>query len=97
MVKTKTRYVCQTCGSAQPKWQGKCPDCGEWNTLVETVVQEPAPGRLGGAALAGGATTPLSLPDIPADGYERIPVPIGEVEPRAGRRDRARLGGADQR
>ena len=41
MVKTKTRYVCQVCGSAQPKWQGKCPDCGEWNTLVETVVQEP--------------------------------------------------------
>ena len=79
MVKTKTRYVCQICGSAQPKWQGKCPDCGEWNTLVETIVQEPAPGRVGGAALAGGATTPLSLPDIPADGYERIPVPIGEL------------------
>ena len=79
MSKTKTRYVCQTCGSAQPKWQGKCPDCGEWNTLVETIVQETAPGRLGGAALAGGATTPLSLPDIPADGYERIPVPISEL------------------
>ena len=79
MSKTKTRYVCQVCGSAQPKWQGKCPDCGEWNTLVETIVQEPAPGRLGGAALAGGATTPLSLPDIPADGYERIPVPIDEL------------------
>ena len=79
MVKTKTRYVCQICGSAQPKWQGKCPDCGEWNTLVETIVQEPAPGRVGGAALAGGATTPLALPDIPADGYERIPVPIGEL------------------
>ena len=47
MFKTKTRYVCQVCGSAQPKWQGKCPDCGEWNTLVETVVQEPAPGRPG--------------------------------------------------
>ena len=79
MVKTKTRYVCQVCGSAQPKWQGKCPDCGEWNTLVETIVQEPPPGRVGGPALAGGATTPLSLPDIPADGYERIPVPIGEL------------------
>jgi DNA repair protein RadA/Sms len=79
MVKTKTRYVCQICGSAQPKWQGKCPDCGEWNTLVETIVQEPPPGRVGGPALAGGATVPLSLPDIPADGYERIPVPIGEL------------------
>jgi DNA repair protein RadA/Sms len=79
MSKTKTRYVCQVCGSAQPKWMGKCPDCGEWNTLVETVIQEPAPGRMGGVAMAGGATAPLSLPDIPADGYERIPVPIGEL------------------
>ena len=79
MAKTKTRYVCQVCGSAQPKWQGKCPDCGEWNTLVETIVQEPPPGRMGGVAMAGGATAPVSLPDIPADGYERIPVPIGEL------------------
>ena len=77
MAKTKTRYVCQTCGSAQPKWQGKCPDCGEWNTLVETVVQEPAPGRP--AALASPSGAPVALPDIPADGYERIPVPIGEL------------------
>ncbi len=79
MSKPKTRYVCQTCGSAQPKWQGKCPDCGEWNTLVETVIQEPAPGRMGGATMAGGAAAPLALPDIPADGYERLPVPIGEL------------------
>ena len=78
MVKTKTRYVCQTCGSAQPKWQGKCPDCGEWNTLVETIVQEPAPGRW--AARLGRRRHHASLPaDIPADGYERIPVPIGEL------------------
>jgi DNA repair protein RadA/Sms len=76
MAKTKTRYVCQSCGSAQPKWQGRCPDCGEWNTLVETVIQEPAPGR---AAITDASTVPLPLPDIPADGYERIPVPIGEL------------------
>jgi len=57
---------------------GKCPDCGEWNTLVETVVQEPAAGRPVGAALTGGAA-PQPLPEIPADGYERIPVPIVEL------------------
>ena len=78
MPKPKTRYVCQTCGSAQAKWMGKCPDCGEWNTLVEMVVQEPAPGRPA-ALIAGAPTAPLPLPDIPADGYERIPVPIGEL------------------
>jgi len=79
MSKLKTRYVCQVCGSAQPKWQGKCPDCGEWNTLVETVIQEPAPGRVGAAMPVGAAAAPTPLPDIPADGYERIPVPIAEL------------------
>ncbi len=78
MSKAKTRYVCQSCGSAQPKWMGKCPDCGEWNTLVETVVQPEAPGRPA-AARAAGSAGPQALPDIPADGYERIPVPIGEL------------------
>jgi DNA repair protein RadA/Sms len=79
MAKTKTRYVCQNCGSAQPKWQGKCPDCGEWNTLIETIVQESKPGRLVSAEPGGLTTAPLPLPDIPADGYERIPVAIGEM------------------
>ena len=79
MAKTKTRYVCSNCGSAQPKWMGRCPDCGEWNTLVETIVQEAAPGRPQATAIAGGGAGPQPLPDIPADGYERIPVPIGEL------------------
>lgn len=78
MAKSRTRYVCQTCGSAQSKWMGRCPDCGEWNTLVEMTVQEPAPGRPASAALASGGAA-LALPDIPADGYERIAVPISEL------------------
>ncbi len=78
MAKSKTRYVCQTCGSAQSKWMGRCPDCGEWNTLVEMTVQEPAPGRPASVALAP-SIGPQALPDIPADGYERIAVPISEL------------------
>jgi len=35
MAKTKRRYVCQACGSVSHRWQGQCPDCAEWNTLVE--------------------------------------------------------------
>jgi DNA repair protein RadA/Sms len=35
MAKVKTIYVCQSCGSQRPKWEGRCSDCGEWNTLVE--------------------------------------------------------------
>ena len=34
MAKLKSRYVCQACGSEQHRWQGQCPDCAEWNTLV---------------------------------------------------------------
>ncbi len=37
MGKPKKRYVCQECGSLTHRWQGQCPDCGEWNTLVEEV------------------------------------------------------------
>jgi DNA repair protein RadA/Sms len=37
--KTKTQYICQSCGNACLRWQGKCPSCGEWNTLVEEVVR----------------------------------------------------------
>lgn len=38
MAKTKTTYFCQNCGANSPKWLGKCPSCGEWNTYVEEVV-----------------------------------------------------------
>lgn len=39
MVKKSTMFVCQNCGAAYPKWQGKCDACGEWNTIVEESVQ----------------------------------------------------------
>ena len=37
MAKPKKRYICQACGSVSPRWQGQCPDCSEWNTLVEAA------------------------------------------------------------
>ena len=43
MAKTKTQYVCQECGSIQPKWMGRCPDCGEWNTPVELLHRQHRP------------------------------------------------------
>ncbi|HUD29280.1 MAG TPA: DNA repair protein RadA [Novosphingobium sp.] len=39
MAKPKRRYVCQACGGVSTRWQGQCPDCGEWNTLAEDVPQ----------------------------------------------------------
>ena len=40
MVKAKTVYVCSNCGADSPKWIGKCPSCGEWNTYVEEIVEK---------------------------------------------------------
>ena len=46
MAKTKTSYFCQNCGHNSPKWLGKCPSCGEWNTFTEEVIRsgKPKPG-----------------------------------------------------
>ncbi|HMS69205.1 MAG TPA: DNA repair protein RadA, partial [Saprospiraceae bacterium] len=40
MAKTKIAFFCTACGHESPKWMGKCPSCGEWNTLVEELVQK---------------------------------------------------------
>ncbi len=39
-MKAKTTFICQSCGFHSPKWLGRCPNCGEWDTLVEEVEQE---------------------------------------------------------
>lgn len=80
MAKTKTRYICQSCGSVQPKWMGRCPDCGEWNTLVETLVEE---GRSGGVSAAERQARlernpPQPLVAISADSYQRTLLPMDE-------------------
>ena len=49
MAKTQSRYVCQTCGAAAARWAGRCDACGAWNSIVEEVPRQSAPGGLGGA------------------------------------------------
>jgi DNA repair protein RadA/Sms len=43
-MKRQSRFVCQSCGHTAPKWLGKCPDCGAWNSFVEEIVQEEPKG-----------------------------------------------------
>ena len=46
MAKVKSVYICSDCGAESPKWVGKCPSCGAWNTYVEELVKkEPAAWR----------------------------------------------------
>jgi DNA repair protein RadA/Sms len=78
MAKTHTRYVCQTCGATQSGWMGRCPECGEWNTLVETVGEAPVTGASPSAPVQA-HTKPISLPDIRFQADEHLPVPMEEL------------------
>ena len=77
MAKARVQYVCQTCGATSHRWAGQCKACGEWNTMVETIVQP----RQEPAALRAWmpASQPQPLPDIKADQFQRLPVANGEL------------------
>jgi DNA repair protein RadA/Sms len=80
VAKSQTRYVCQSCGRQTPRYFGRCPACGEFNTMLEEVVEAPrASGR--GAARAGGSiphTRPQRLSEVVTDDSPRLAVPIHE-------------------
>ena len=86
MAKTRTKYICQQCGGEQSKWVGRCPDCGAWNTMEETVdlPQSPAQQRrqtlLGTSAIAQGTQVPLVLPQIKPLVQQRISVGYTEMD-----------------
>lgn len=80
LARLQTRFVCQQCGSSQPKWVGRCPDCGEWNTLVETVV-EAGPVATGRAvAVSAWQSQPRPLREVSADRVQRISLGIQELD-----------------
>ena len=54
--KLKTIYVCTQCGETSPRWLGRCPSCGAWNTMTEDVVAEPAKANGTRIYIASGAT-----------------------------------------
>ena len=60
MAKTKTVFYCTECGNETPKWQGRCPACGAWNTLEEHTEKPAAPGRAKSAPV-GGSRRPQKL------------------------------------
>lgn len=77
MVKTKRQYVCQECGSTSPKWQGKCPDCGHWNTFAEEKV---AQNRNGGQTLTGSADQVSRITEIDISDDHRFATHIAEFD-----------------
>jgi DNA repair protein RadA/Sms len=76
MAKQKTVYNCTECGGQSPKWQGQCPHCGAWNTLVESVAQ-PAAKRYQGLA----QTSQIQLlGEVSAAEEPRLATGIGELD-----------------
>ncbi|MBN1617193.1 MAG: DNA repair protein RadA, partial [Spirochaetales bacterium] len=54
-------YRCSSCGYTQPRWLGRCPDCGEWNTFEETQMHDsPAPRVPGASGATASRPVPLS-------------------------------------
>ena len=75
MAKEKTLFSCTDCGGTSPKWLGKCPSCGAWNTLVESVAETPGASKnrySGMAALAPSAAV-ATLAEIEASDVARTP------------------------
>ena len=74
MAKEKTVYVCENCGQESPKWVGKCPSCGAWNTFKEFRVRKES-----SASLAAGSYGGLSA--LPTSGSVRVrPLSVGEID-----------------
>ena len=77
MPKPSTKFVCQSCGCESLKWMGRCPDCGEWATLVEETVKPAAPGKSRSAAPS---QLPQELREVDAAGDERQTSGIAELD-----------------
>lgn len=71
MAKATTQFVCAECGYASPKWLGRCPDCGKFNTLAEEAVAPAAPAKQKSAFRAPSAR-PLPLSQVKYEKFERV-------------------------
>lgn len=79
MAKAKSIFSCTECGATAPKWQGQCPGCGQWNTLVEALMEAATPAGRNFAALAG-TTGVQTLAAIKPRAEARQPTGIEEFD-----------------
>jgi DNA repair protein RadA/Sms len=88
MARRRTVHCCQSCGAQHPRWHGRCPDCGQWDSLVEETYAAPAARETSGrgAGLAGLVPAaasdgkPRRLAEIDADASPRIPSGQAELD-----------------
>ena len=83
MAKAKVCYACSACGYESPKWTGRCPGCGAWNTMEEAIAAAADKGPAGKIAAnqrPGTGAKAMLLKDIPEDITLRIPTEISELD-----------------
>lgn len=71
MAKSRTVFICQQCGNQQPRWLGKCPDCGAWDSFAEQVLTKAPAGR---AAQPKLSTQPIPLTEVSSEGFTRLQI-----------------------
>jgi DNA repair protein RadA/Sms len=81
MAKTKSIFVCQSCGSQRSRWEGRCSDCGEWNTIVEELDSKPpSSGRGAFGGVHSGRVVSLKDAQNRETILKRISTGIGELD-----------------
>ncbi|MDE5906145.1 MAG: DNA repair protein RadA, partial [Alistipes sp.] len=79
MAKVRKAYFCKNCGHEAPKWLGKCPACGEWNTFAEEIIAKES----GPATVAGGmlpVSKPQRVSEIRENDQRRIDLGNAEID-----------------
>lgn len=79
MVKVKSVYFCNNCGNESPKWLGKCPVCGEWNSYVEEVVAKDSTKKRSEATFTSTKARPILLQDVETSEEARLNLEDGEL------------------
>jgi DNA repair protein RadA/Sms len=79
MAKTRLLYVCTACGASQSKWAGQCGDCGEWNTMIESIARD-TDRRAGFTPAKVGEARIQTLDEVPLTGETRTATGIGELD-----------------
>lgn len=79
MAKEKTVYVCSNCGQESPKWVGKCPACGAWNSYVEEVMRKEPVGKRPVSGMERLKSKPMTLSEIEAGDEPRIDMHDAEL------------------
>jgi len=71
----RTAYACTECGAASPRWVGRCPTCGAWNSLVEEVLERSSPARA-----SGPVTAPVPITEVAAQTGAHRPTGVEELD-----------------